>query len=119
MAPEIANLVPYNNSIDIWSLGVTLFMMLTGQSPFPDFKTSPKECIDNISKGVLNYQILENKNISQDAIELIRNMCQFDPNRRINAIDAINDPWVLQSNVDPNLEENLSEIQDDYSNQAF
>lgn len=120
MAPEIANKVPYNNSIDIWSLGITLFMMLTNQSPYPDFKTSPQECLKHVSRGEINYQILVNKNISNDAIEFIRKMCQIDPKQRITAIEATNDPWVLQSNIDPNLAANvnLSEVED-YSSQAF
>ena len=34
MAPEIINEQPYNCSIDIWSLGVLLYELLHGYSPF-------------------------------------------------------------------------------------
>ena len=34
MAPEIVNELPYNSSIDIWSLGVLLYELLHGYSPF-------------------------------------------------------------------------------------
>ena len=38
MAPEIVNELPYNSSIDIWSLGVLLFELIHGYSPFKVFK---------------------------------------------------------------------------------
>jgi serine/threonine protein kinase len=34
MAPEIINELPYNNSIDIWSLGILLYELIHGYSPF-------------------------------------------------------------------------------------
>ena len=35
MAPEILKGKIYNEKVDIWSLGVITFMLLTGKNPFP------------------------------------------------------------------------------------
>ncbi|XP_041424645.1 ribosomal protein S6 kinase beta-2-like [Xenopus laevis] len=46
MAPEILQVKPYNAAVDWWSLGVTIFEMATGDSPFT--KSDRKELIDSI-----------------------------------------------------------------------
>jgi serine/threonine protein kinase len=49
MAPEVVNDLSYKNSSDIWSLGVLLYIFLSGYMPFP--ATSKKELADKIEKG--------------------------------------------------------------------
>jgi serine/threonine protein kinase len=34
MAPEIINDLPYNSKVDIWSIGVIAFIILSGRPPF-------------------------------------------------------------------------------------
>mmetsp|Transcript_53632 Transcript_53632/g.73513 ORF Transcript_53632/g.73513 Transcript_53632/m.73513 type:complete len:100 (+) Transcript_53632:633-932(+) len=34
MAPEIVNHKPYNNTVDIWSIGVITYIILSGKPPF-------------------------------------------------------------------------------------
>jgi serine/threonine protein kinase len=35
MAPEIIQKEKYNDKVDIWSIGVITYMLLTGRNPFP------------------------------------------------------------------------------------
>jgi serine/threonine protein kinase len=40
--------------------------------------------------------MLNNKEISEDAADLVTKMLQRDPVKRISALEAINHPWVLK-----------------------
>ena len=50
MAPEIFNSQRYNEKCDMWSLGVILFCMLTGQPPFHG--NTDNEIIEKVKAGV-------------------------------------------------------------------
>ncbi|KAI1784037.1 kinase-like domain-containing protein [Ganoderma leucocontextum] len=47
MAPEITRMEKYDFKVDTWALGVTLFMLLSGHSPFP--RDRGTACLDNIN----------------------------------------------------------------------
>lgn len=89
IAPEIINRNPYNQSVDIWSLGITFFYMLSGRMPFPIHSLTPQETFNLIRNGDLDYTLLTRLNISNDAIDLIRHMCNTDPASRITAFEAL------------------------------
>ncbi|KAK8846343.1 hypothetical protein M9Y10_020353 [Tritrichomonas musculus] len=96
-APEIIAKLPYNKSADSWSLGVTLFFLLNGNFPFPSFELSPKECKLRIVKGQLNYKLLTEKNISNEAIDLIKKFCHLSPKMRITPSEALLHPWIASN----------------------
>lgn len=97
-APELYRIEPHDKSIDIWSLGISLFVMLSGQYPFPSCRVSPNEFKSRILKGDLNYQLLTQKGVSANAINLIQQMCQVDPNARISVGNAFQHPWIVAYN---------------------
>lgn len=116
IAPEMINHVPYNDSVDIWSLGISLFVMLTGQSPFPSYKTETQSFLNHVSKGFLNYQLLMDKGVSHSAVLLIQNMCDIDPKKRISATAALNNTWITENNIyiNTNEAENESKIAEEF-----
>lgn len=121
MAPEMVNHTPYDETVDIWSLGVSLFALLTGRLPFPNYREHPHECLDHVSKGLLNYKFLEDKGISHSAISLIKSMCDIDPKQRVSATTALMSTWILENNVytNSNEAEIESKIAEDFLNKEY
>jgi serine/threonine protein kinase len=73
MAPEIINEAPYDSGIDVWSLGVLLYELIHGYSPFraKSMKTKEKEYIE-IFRNIVNFNFKVDKEISSSCIDLIK-----------------------------------------------
>ena len=102
MAPEMINDEFYDMGIDIWSLGVLLYEMLHGYSPFrahyflKDDKSAMKEIFRNIKTN--NYTI--DKKISEECIDLIDKLLTIDPKKRIKINELFMHPWVVEKEKD-------------------
>jgi len=81
----------YGYEVDMWSLGVCLYMMLTKELPFEE--TDRFALFKSISRG--QYQF-DGKNISADAKNLISRLLVTDPQSRISAKEALEHPWVVR-----------------------
>ena len=91
IAPEVYEGKTYGTAIDIWSVGIVFFALLTGYSPFPSAE-------DDVMKWlVLHRDITYPDNIfgrySPECLDLLRKMLTRDPECRIKASDALNHPW--------------------------
>ena len=75
MSPELVNNKQYNYNVDIWALGILLYEMIHGKSPFkPKEKYDNKETEkDEIFNNIinLNFEIDNSKNLSFECIDLI------------------------------------------------
>ena len=97
MAPEMINDEFYDMGIDIWSLGVLLYEMIHGYSPFrahyfvKDAKSAMTEIFINIKNN--NYTI--NKDISDECIDLIDKLLTTDTKKRIKIGELFLHPWVV------------------------
>ncbi|CAD8185028.1 unnamed protein product [Paramecium octaurelia] len=91
IAPEVLKR-KYDEKCDIWSCGVILYILLCGYPPFD--ARSEGRIMEKVSKGVYSFDSQEWEEVTKEAKEFVRKMLQFEPNKRINAQQALNDPWI-------------------------
>ena len=84
----------YGNKVDIFSCGVTLYVMLCGYEPF--YGTSDEELIEANRNAELEFPKEEWSMVSPQAIKLVKSMMSVDPEERPSASRVLSDPWILK-----------------------
>jgi calcium-dependent protein kinase len=93
MAPEVI-LGNYNEKCDVWSCGVILYIMLSGNPPFFDNdKEKLKEKICNLE---YNFDLPIFSKISEDAKDLLKQIFVNNENRPTIS-DILNSTWVKEN----------------------
>jgi len=93
-APEVLAGDYQGNGEDLWSLGVILYMLLSGSAPFDG--PNDDVILDNIRHAKDCYPKMSNsfwQNVSLEAKDLVRCLLTIDPKQRITAEDALKHPW--------------------------
>ena len=92
MSPEIVNKIKYSKEIDIWSLGILLYEMVHGYSPFKPNKIvfNAKEVIDKIKIHDIKFNV----NISQECKELICHLLDENVENRYKIEDIFNSNFI-------------------------
>ena len=85
-APEISYGNPYDTAVDIYSLGVTLYILLCGFPP----------CFSGPNSEEVIFPNSYWTDVSQDAKDLVKKMLHHNPLERITAREALRDKWVWQ-----------------------
>lgn len=80
MAPEVMNRRLYNYKADLWSIGVLIFLLVTGVYPF--FAKTKQQLLSNIDRGF--YQINRKLTISPMCLDFINKCLQYEPQKRID-----------------------------------
>lgn len=88
---DIVRRVKYGPAADMWSAGVLLFEMLTGEVPFRG--KNDRAVLERIKKGTVKFDHPVWKNISPDAELLVRQLLQVDPHIRISALASLQHRW--------------------------
>jgi calcium-dependent protein kinase len=96
MAPEIVKLENYNSQCDLWSCGVIMYLLLSGDLPF--MGNSQNAVFSKIKKGNLDFSKPIWSEVSRDAIDLIENLLNMNSEERYTAQEALNHPWIKCKN---------------------
>lgn len=91
MAPEILHKKPYSTKTDLWSIGVILYEMLFGSTPFSQCSHMPE--LIGVIDTPIKIPPLNNFNISNDCIYLLKKLLTKE-NDRLNWSDYFNNVWV-------------------------
>ncbi|GCB67749.1 serine/threonine-protein kinase 17B-like [Scyliorhinus torazame] len=92
VAPEILNYDPISTETDMWSIGVLVYMLLTGKSPFQG--EDKQETFLNISQVNVDYSEETFEGISETAIGFIQQLLVKKPEDRLNAEACLFHPWL-------------------------
>lgn len=98
IAPEVLSRREYDGKLaDVWSCGVTLYVMLVGGYPFED-PQDPKNFRKTITRIMnVQYKIPEYVHISQDCRHLLSRIFTTNPSRRISLKEIRSHPWFLKN----------------------
>ncbi|GMH65461.1 hypothetical protein TL16_g04205, partial [Triparma laevis f. inornata] len=92
LAPEMLQRKDYSKSVDIWALGVIVFVLLCGCLPFDDDSGVPSDAAVK-EKFILRFPKWA-KNLSDSAKDLLMHLLDCDPSTRYTAEQALAHPWV-------------------------
>lgn len=76
-----------------------MYILLCGYPPFNG--QNDKKIIESVLAGQFTLDEPEWHSVSEDAKDLVSKMLEFSPDNRINALDALNHPWIQNNaNID-------------------
>lgn len=94
MAPEVlADSGGYSPLCDLWSLGVVLYILISGNLPFQR-KNEGESFLSVIQKTELQFSAEKWDSVDSTAKDLVRRLLHVDPARRITAKEILDHPWI-------------------------
>ncbi|XP_008056881.1 serine/threonine-protein kinase Chk2 isoform X2 [Carlito syrichta] len=111
LAPEVLASIGtsgYNRAVDCWSLGVILFICLSGYPPFSEHKTQVS-LKDQITSGKYNFIPEVWAEVSEKALDLVKKLLVVDPKARFTTEEALRHPWLQDEDMKKKFQDLLSE----------
>ncbi|CDY68254.1 BnaA01g34560D [Brassica napus] len=117
VAPEVLSRKEYNGKIaDVWSCGVTLYVMLVGAYPFedPDDPRNIRKTIQRILS--VHYTIPDYVRISSECKHLLSRIFVADPDKRITVPEIEEHSWFLKNPGPVISDKNIVEDEEEEEN---
>uniref|UniRef100_A0A8C2ILZ3 non-specific serine/threonine protein kinase n=1 Tax=Cyprinus carpio TaxID=7962 RepID=A0A8C2ILZ3_CYPCA len=94
VAPEILAETGYGVGVDVWAMGVILFVLLSGFPPFRSPDRNQEELFCLIQKGEVHFLSPYWDNASEGAKALVRALLEVNPKRRLTASQTLQHDWL-------------------------
>ncbi|XP_013918452.1 PREDICTED: ribosomal protein S6 kinase alpha-1 [Thamnophis sirtalis] len=102
VAPEVLKRQGYDEACDIWSLGILLYTMLAGYTPFANGPSdTPEDILVRIGGGKFSLKGGNWNTVSDAAKDLVSKMLHVDPHQRLTAKQVLQHPWITQKDKLP------------------
>ena len=92
VAPEILTGRPYDASVDMWSIGVITYILLSGYPPF--HHENQAILFRKIKECQYRFDAPYWDNVSAEAKDLIRRLLVLQPLRRLTVEQVLSHPWI-------------------------
>ncbi|XP_004440239.1 PREDICTED: serine/threonine-protein kinase D2 [Ceratotherium simum simum] len=92
LAPEVLLNQGYNRSLDMWSVGVIMYVSLSGTFPFNE----DEDINDQIQNAAFMYPACPWSRISAGAIDLINNLLQVKMRKRYSVDKSLSHSWLQE-----------------------
>ena len=106
LAPEMLMEKGHNEKLDVWTLGVLLYEMLVGYSPFTpsmdgaDKSKSKEEMYEKLKVNIVNCKVSYPEFLSQDSLDLLKKLMVRKPNDRLSCHEALRHPFFTKQGLD-------------------
>ena len=116
MAPEIIKKQEYDETIDIWSLGVLLYELVHSYSPFFSEDLDVKKIGNNITNNNLKFK----DGLSEDYKNLVASLLIKDSTKRIKIEDIFQHPFMTRyiNMIYLEVNNNINTINNNYENNS-
>lgn len=115
VAPEVLTSESYNKSVDMWSIGVIIYILLCGYPPF--YADNAPALFKKIMDVKYDFDDPSWDDVSSDAKDLIRHLLVKNPDERYTAQQCKEHPWIkgeglTDKQLNPKLDK-LAEMQEE------